>query len=78
MPDTESRPDQRPDPTTDPMPTANPLPSSRLTMLARFRRIMKWMALLSIAVAAIAVALVASGDNGLHVHMLIARALGAG
>jgi hypothetical protein len=39
---------------------------------------MKWTALFSIAVAAIAVLLVARGDNGTHVHMLIATALGAG
>jgi hypothetical protein len=47
-------------------------------MLRRFRRIMKWMALFSMAVAAIAVLLVARGDNGTHIHMLIATALGAG
>ena len=47
-------------------------------MLRRFRRIMKWMALFSIAVAAIAVLLVARGDNGTHIHMMIATALGAG
>ena len=47
-------------------------------MLRRFRRIMKWMALFSIAVSAIAVLLVARGDNGTHIHMLIATALGAG
>ena len=47
-------------------------------MLARFTRIMKWMALVSIAVAAIAVLLVASGDSGIHLHMMIATALGAG
>jgi hypothetical protein len=39
---------------------------------------MKWTGLFSIAVAAIAVLLVARGDNGTHVHMLIATALGAG
>ena len=39
---------------------------------------MKWMALFSIVVAAIAVLLVARGDNGIHIHMLIATALGAG
>ena len=39
---------------------------------------MKWMALLSIAVATVAVLLVASGDDGVHVHMLVATALGAG
>lgn len=39
---------------------------------------MKWMALFSIVVAAVAVLLVARGDNGVHIHMLIATALGAG
>jgi len=47
-------------------------------MLRRFRRTMKWMALFSMAVAATAVLLVARGDNGAHIHMLIATALGAG
>jgi len=60
------------------MPHPDPIPSPRLSMLRRFRRIMKWMALFSIAVAAIAVLLVARGDNGIHIHMLIATALGAG
>ena len=49
-----------------------------MSLLQRFRRIMKWMALFSIVVAAIAVLLVARGDNGVHIHMLIATALGAG
>ena len=57
---------------------ADPVPSPRLSLLQRFRRIMKYMALFSIAVAAIAVALVARGDEGMHIHMLIATALGAG
>ena len=65
-------------PDRNPGPVPDPLPSPRLSMLARFRRIMKWMALLSIAVAAVAVLLVASGDDGVHVHMMIATALGAG
>lgn len=60
------------------MPTPDPIPSPRLSMLRRFRRIMKWMALFSVVVAAIAVLLVARGDNGVHIHMLIATALGAG
>jgi hypothetical protein len=60
------------------MPRPDPIPSPRLSMLRRFRRIMKWMALFSIAVAATAVLLVARGDNGAHIHMLIATALGAG
>jgi hypothetical protein len=47
-------------------------------MLRRFRRIMKWMALFSITVAAIAVLLVSRGEEGFHIHMMIATALGAG
>jgi uncharacterized membrane protein len=47
-------------------------------MLVRFRRIMSWMALFAIVVAAIAVLLVARGDEGVHIHMLIATALGVG
>ena len=60
------------------MPRPDPIPSPRLSMLRRFRRIMKWMALFSMAVAATAVLLVARGDDGAHIHMLIATALGAG
>ena len=47
-------------------------------MMRRFWRIFRLLALLSIVVAAIAVLLVASGDSGVHVHMMIATALGAG
>ena len=60
------------------MPRPDTLPSPRLSLLRKFRRIMKWMALFSIVVAAIAVLLVARGDSGVHIHMLIATALGAG
>ena len=60
------------------MPRPDPLPSPRLSLLRKFRRIMKWMALFSIVVAAIAVLLVARGDSGAHIHMLVATALGAG
>ncbi len=66
------------EPETLTKPSADAVPSPRHSMLARFRRIMRWMALLSILVAAIAVLLVASGDDGVHVHMMIATALGAG
>ena len=65
-------------PDDSPKSTVDPLPSSRHSMLARFTRIMKWMALVSIAVGLIAVLLVASGDSGVHLHMMIATALGAG
>ena len=60
------------------MPQPDPTPTPRLSALRQFRRIMRWMALASILVAAIAVALVSSGDEGIHIHMLIATALGAG
>ena len=60
------------------MPQPDPIPSPRASMLRRFKRAMKWMALLSVVVAAIAVILVARGDSGVHIHMLIATALGAG
>jgi hypothetical protein len=59
-------------------PQPDPLPGPPNSMLLRFRRIMKWMALVSIVVAAIAVILVASGDEGVHIHMMIATALGVG
>ncbi|SRR5687768_9368475 len=62
----------------DQSPRPDPLPGPPNPMLLRFRRIMKWMALVSIVVAALAVVLVASGNDGVHVHMLIATALGAG
>jgi hypothetical protein len=65
-----------PNPDSEPKP--DPLPSPRHSLLARFTRIMKWMALVSILVAVIAVLLVASGDSGIHLHMMIATALGAG
>jgi hypothetical protein len=61
-----------------PEPQAEAPPNPRSAMFARFRRIMTWMALLSILVAGIAVLLVASGDSGIHLHMMIATALGAG
>ena len=60
------------------MPRPDHIPSPRLSLLRQFRRIMQWVALFAIAIAAIAVLLVARGNNGRHVHMLIAVALGAG
>ncbi len=60
------------------MPQPDPVPSPRHSLLRRFRRIMRWLALFSIVIAAIAVLLVARGDDTASVHMLIATALGAG
>jgi hypothetical protein len=47
-------------------------------MTRRFWRIFRLLALLSIVIAAIAVVLVAQGDPTIHIHMLIATALGIG
>lgn len=60
------------------MPRPDPVPSPRQSMLHRFWRIMRWLALLSIVVAAIAVLLVVRGDDTASIHMMIATALGAG
>ena len=58
-------------PTPDPIPPLGPVKR-------RFVRIMRWAALFSLAVAALAVVLVAKGDSSVHIHMLIATALGVG
>src|SRR4051794_7427747 len=58
------------------VPQPDPLPSPRHSMLRRFWRIFRLLALLSIIIAAIAVVMVARGDPATHVHMLIATALG--
>jgi hypothetical protein len=47
-------------------------------MMRRFWRIFRILTLLSILIGAIAVALVARGDPTIHIHMLIATALGVG
>ena len=60
------------------MPRPDPVPSSPIPLFQRFRRIMRWFALLAIVIAAIAVFLVAHGDDSVHVHMLVATALGVG
>jgi RsiW-degrading membrane proteinase PrsW (M82 family) len=60
------------------MPHSDPIPSPRLSTIRRFWRIFRLLLLLSIAIAAIAVVLVARGDNTSHINMLIATALGTG
>lgn len=60
------------------MPTPDPVPTQSSPAVRRFWRIMRWMALASVVVAVLAVVLVANGSDGLHIHMLIATALGAG
>ena len=60
------------------MPRPDPVPTPRGRALHRFVRTMRWMALLSIACAGISVWLVARGDPEIHIHMMIATALGVG
>jgi hypothetical protein len=58
-------------PRPDPIPPLEPLKR-------QFLKIMRWAALFSLAIAALAVVLVAWGEPGVHLHMLIATALGVG
>jgi uncharacterized membrane protein YjjP (DUF1212 family) len=54
-------------------------PTPPLGQLKRqFLKLMRWGALFSFVIAAIAVLLVAQGDPTIHIHMLIATALGVG
>jgi hypothetical protein len=47
-------------------------------LIRRFLRIFRLLALLSMVIAGIAVIIVARGDPTLHIHMLVATALGVG
>jgi hypothetical protein len=47
-------------------------------MVERFLRILKWLALFSIAIAAIAVAFVAYGEDTQDANVLVATGLGVG
>ncbi len=58
------------------MPARDPIPPRSIKR--RFMRIMRLAAAFSIVIAALAVVLVARGQSELHVHMLIATALGIG
>ena len=58
-------------PAPDPIPPLGPL-------RRQFIRLMRWGALFALSIAAIAVLLVARGDEQIHIHMLIATGLGVG
>ncbi len=60
------------------MPVPDPIPIPRASTARRFRWLMKRMALLSLIAAIVAVVLVARGSKEVHIHMLIATALGVG
>ena len=58
------------------MPAPDPLPSPSASIKRRFWRIFRLCLALSVVVAAIAVILVSRGDPTVHIHMLVATALG--
>ena len=60
------------------MPPPDPLPSPRNSTVRAFLGILKWLGLLSVVIAAIAVFLVARGDKTADASFLIAVALGVG
>lgn len=54
------------------------MPSPRKPFVEQFLRIFKWLALLSLVIAIIAVLLVAKGEDTQDVNVLVATGLGAG
>jgi hypothetical protein len=59
-------------------PRPDPLPSPRQSIVARFWRIFRLLALLSVVVAAIAVVLVTRGAGEIHPSLIIATVFGVG
>jgi hypothetical protein len=60
------------------MPRHDPITGAGESLCRRFWRIFRLLVVLSIVIAAMAVLLVARGDPTLHIHMLVATALGIG
>ncbi len=60
------------------MPRPDPVPSPRKSLVERFLYIFKWLVLLSVVIAVIAVLLVARGEDSRDVNLLVATALGTG
>ena len=60
------------------MPRPDPIPSARHSMRQQFWRIFRVLALLSFAVAAIAVLLVTQGSGEVHASLIIATFVGVG
>ena len=58
------------------MPEPDPIPSPRHSMMQRFWRIFRLLAVLSIVIAGFAVALVTAGAGEVHASLIIATALG--
>jgi len=60
------------------VPVPDPLPSPTASLKRRFVRIFRLCAELALVVAVLAAILVSRGDPTLHIHMVIATALGVG
>jgi len=60
------------------MPKPDPIPSPRQSLMQRFWRIFRLLALLSIVIAAIAVVLVTRGAGEVHASLIIATFAGIG
>lgn len=60
------------------MPRPDPLPRPPATHVSKLKRSLKLLGWFAVLVAIIATLLVARGQAGLHIHMLIATALGMG
>jgi hypothetical protein len=60
------------------VPHPDPVPSPRHSLMRRFWRIFRLLALLSVVIAAIAVVLVTRGAGEVHASLIIATALGVG
>lgn len=58
------------------MPRHDPVPTPRGTLMQRFLRMMKWLALFSLGIAAIAVLLVTYGEETRDWNVLVATGLG--
>ena len=59
-------------------PRPDPVPSPRHSLMKRFWRIFRLLALLSIVIAALGVVLVTRGEGEVHASLIIATALGIG
>ncbi len=59
-------------------PRPDPTPSPRRSATARFWRIFRLLALMSVVIAAIAVVLVTRGPGEIHASLIVATALGVG
>lgn len=60
------------------MPRHDPIPPSHATLRRRFWRAFRVLAILALVIGALSTAIIAYAVDGLHVHMLIATALGTG